>query len=302
MNPNDPSQHDGAGVLCAHCGQLESAHGPASKCLFEATTYKPGDVIIVDVDLAAKLPPHMIAPLFDRAIREVQGQMDRSFIEAMERERLKPPPRRMPLRARLWHDLGRFALRRGWHRLANYCINQFSAGGGVFMDHLSLRDKLLHAVLSRLFEYRDITKVSDKKHLYLRRYFITKKKPGSDERIFVHFIARSDDDRDLHDHPWDFTSYILLGGYTEESFMFEPGDPTIKQYFGKFSKLVRKATWAHRLTLEPGVPTWTLVFRRGRKREWGFWQDGKTWVPWNIYLGVNEEFDEDMEKKIKVNA
>ena len=34
--------------------------------------------------------------------------------------------------------------------------------------------------------------------------------------LYVHHFLRSDQDRDLHDHPWHFTSLILWGGYVEE--------------------------------------------------------------------------------------
>ena len=33
--------------------------------------------------------------------------------------------------------------------------------------------------------------------------------------IFLHFINRADEDKDLHDHPWSFWSIILKGGYIE---------------------------------------------------------------------------------------
>lgn len=31
----------------------------------------------------------------------------------------------------------------------------------------------------------------------------------------VHYIATADDDRALHDHPWNFVSLVLQGGYVE---------------------------------------------------------------------------------------
>jgi hypothetical protein len=31
----------------------------------------------------------------------------------------------------------------------------------------------------------------------------------------IHHILRSDNERDLHDHPFDFTSFIFKGSYTE---------------------------------------------------------------------------------------
>lgn len=44
------------GMACKHCGELEVDHGPASKCLFEATSYSEGDTMIVDVALTQNLP------------------------------------------------------------------------------------------------------------------------------------------------------------------------------------------------------------------------------------------------------
>ena len=35
--------------------------------------------------------------------------------------------------------------------------------------------------------------------------------------VKLHRFLRSDPARDLHDHPWDFVSIILWGGYYEET-------------------------------------------------------------------------------------
>jgi hypothetical protein len=35
--------------------------------------------------------------------------------------------------------------------------------------------------------------------------------------VKLHHILRSDDDRDLHDHPWSFLSIVLKGGYWEHT-------------------------------------------------------------------------------------
>jgi hypothetical protein len=44
---------------------------------------------------------------------------------------------------------------------------------------------------------------------YMRRYIF--RTPWFTLRL--HHILRSDDDRHLHDHPFDFTSFLLTGGY-----------------------------------------------------------------------------------------
>ena len=48
--------------------------------------------------------------------------------------------------------------------------------------------------------------------VYMRRFYLQRSKQMS---VRVHHILRSDAGIDLHDHPWDFTSYVLKGAYTE---------------------------------------------------------------------------------------
>jgi hypothetical protein len=43
--------------------------------------------------------------------------------------------------------------------------------------------------------------------------------------LFLHCFVRSDDDRALHDHPWDYTSFILRGTYIEHKDEEGSGDP-----------------------------------------------------------------------------
>ena len=82
-------------------------------------------------------------------------------------------------------------------------------------------------------------------------------------QIRLHHILRSDNDRHYHDHPFDFVSLILSGGYIEH----RPNQPQ-RLYLPK-SVLVRKAKDLHYLKLL-GRDAWTLVFATNRKRAWGF--------------------------------
>lgn len=90
--------------------------------------------------------------------------------------------------------------------------------------------------------------------------------------VRVHNIMRKDDDRHPHDHPFDFTSFILKGGYVEwrpdgkGTRKFLPGDV-----------VTRKAEDLHIITELLGASTWTLVFAGPLRRRWGF-QTEKGWV------------------------
>lgn len=75
---------------------------------------------------------------------------------------------------------------------------------------------LFEKFLSLVLPHFDIKKTIDGQEVvYLRRFFLFKSRWGN---IYLHHILRSDDDPDPHDHPWDFTSLILRGGYVDESY------------------------------------------------------------------------------------
>lgn len=123
--------------------------------------------------------------------------------------------------------------------------------------------------------------------------------------VRLHLILRSDADRHLHDHPFDFTSLLLTGGYTEitpcplcehgyrlygsESDGHERcdhcyGSARQSTKFPRFSLNRKRAEDVHALTLEK--PVLTLVFAGPKRRDWGFhtedgWVDnehyGKRW-------------------------
>lgn len=91
-------------------------------------------------------------------------------------------------------------------------------------------------------------------------------------RLYVHRFRRSDIDVP-HDHPWNYLSIILWGGYFEQT----PDDP----YFSwkpPGSILYHKAEWIHRVILKqdiegfwPPVNAWTLVWLGCKRRKWGFY-------------------------------
>jgi hypothetical protein len=97
----------------------------------------------------------------------------------------------------------------------------------------------------------------------------------------VHRILRSDHDRALHDHPWDYASIILRGGYWE---ITDGG----RRWYGPGSIVVRRAEHLHRLVLPHGPPATTLFLHRRKRRDWGFRTEAG-WVDWRTYAGARGE-------------
>jgi hypothetical protein len=149
---------------------------------------------------------------------------------------------------------------------------------------------------------------------YLERTYIVKLK---NFQICLHKILQSDEDC-LHDHPWNFLSIILDGGYWERTtaeqvlegpelqwYKMKHKDKLYARWFGVGRVLYRRAEWKHSLKLEKWKPknhhlncdlrdiellkeskilspATTLVIMFKRKREWGFFTKNG-WLPWFKY-------------------
>lgn len=126
---------------------------------------------------------------------------------------------------------------------------------------------------------------------------------ASDNCRMLHFFASADPGRELHDHPWDFGSLILAGGYVEERPLersetkrpcedgsFSGYDPTLRK------TVVRRvgdqryvaATQPHRVA-SVCFDTWTEVETGPLQRQWGFYPDGKFVDYWK-HLGLPNPF------------
>lgn len=119
--------------------------------------------------------------------------------------------------------------------------------------------------------------------------------------IRVHHIMRPDNDRHLHDHPWNARTIVLRGWYREERRVGEvpngvnwnpafsdeglvrasfhrPAGYTGRLLFGQY----------HRISeVSPGG-VWTLFLTWEKQGTWGFHVDGKK-VPYREYLGLDGE-------------
>lgn len=123
--------------------------------------------------------------------------------------------------------------------------------------------------------------------VFLTRWWLFGTDEGEGPALMVHKFHRPDNDRCLHDHPWDFLSLVLWNGYEEE---VEREHPAIKNgnwrgdYAVREKKrnragflLWRPAEFRHRISALPGGPCWTLVLRLRKRRPWGFWTE-EGWV------------------------
>ena len=99
--------------------------------------------------------------------------------------------------------------------------------------------------------------------------------------VFFHTFHRSDHDRALHDHPWPFVTVILKNGYYEEHDQTDDGHK-LTEYQISGSILYRPALWRHRVILDQGKPSYSLVFVGPRIRHWGF-HTPNGWCWWRQY-------------------
>lgn len=99
-------------------------------------------------------------------------------------------------------------------------------------------------------------------------------------KVFLHHILRSDEDLELHDHPWNFVSLILWSGYKE---VLSIGSTIVYRVRTvRAGDVIRhRARDAHRLILDR--PAWTLVGVTGKKRHWGFWTE-RGWEPYEVFF------------------
>ncbi len=106
-------------------------------------------------------------------------------------------------------------------------------------------------------------------------------------RLYIHKICKSDEDAHTHDHPWNFLSLILRGGYYEE-WAEEPRWNITKAAYRSRGTVVRhKRSDSHKLRLSR--PVWTMVLAYGRRQDWGYrvWSEdtrsNSKWVESTVY-------------------
>ena len=97
-----------------------------------------------------------------------------------------------------------------------------------------------------------------------------------------------------HDHPWNYLSIILWGGYFEETVkithIYTLNDKSLKydvphpvpwhdeKWYGPGSILYRRGDKFHKLIIPEGKYSISLIFTGKKWREWGFWDFYKGWI------------------------
>ena len=98
--------------------------------------------------------------------------------------------------------------------------------------------------------------------------------PFTNIHLYLHMINLADKDKDQHDHPWNFISLILKGGYFEEIH----NDLHLRL---PFTASYKKADTPHRVIDLLGK-TYTLVLTWGKRRVWGY-HTKNGWVDFETY-------------------
>lgn len=121
---------------------------------------------------------------------------------------------------------------------------------------------------------------------YLERYYLfLKDRKKFPFNIFLHHFLKGDPD-DVHDHPWNYCTLVVKGGYWE----------WLPQFNSKGQKIGELSVWRgvghmrycraesyHRIELDPNTDCWTIFMPMKQRKEWGFLVKNK-WVHFNDYL------------------
>lgn len=134
------------------------------------------------------------------------------------------------------------------------------------MIRKELKMHLVNWLINKLFLVKEIRSKEGVLHFQRWRFFTS---PWL--RIYLHKICRSDEDKHLHTHPWNFISFILKGGYNQLFCADLDFLPSI-QIFERFNIVHMNRYDGHQITLSH-TPTWTLVFAYGGYKDWGYFTE-----------------------------
>lgn len=135
-------------------------------------------------------------------------------------------------------------------------------------------------ILDLLFKREDIGPGD-----YMKRWVVYRFKSG--RCCYIQRFGHGDDARHMHDHPKDFISIGLCGGYVE----CVPQYPIVEGLITGRVHVTYEAPWIRRIGkwhvhslphITPG--TWTVLFGGRNCRKWGFYTN-EGWVHWREYVG-----------------
>ena len=134
--------------------------------------------------------------------------------------------------------------------------------------------------------------------LYMGRWWLHQYHEAGDMGARLHHIARPDADRQLHDHPYSFTSVVLRGGYVEALPKSQEGvwgadgreEVTLVERRTDLNPVVfRQAKDRHQIvSVLPDTLTLFITGPKSEEHSWGFYtQHG--FISWREYLGESDE-------------
>lgn len=113
--------------------------------------------------------------------------------------------------------------------------------------------------------------------------------------IYVHRFVSSDDDPELHNHPWEAVSLILAGGYVEERLCRWVGrdewskTSTYRRYFRPWSINRIFSDTFHKVTLVE-EDCWTLIKCGSKVSTWGFLDvETDTFMHWKQHVALRAQ-------------
>ena len=116
--------------------------------------------------------------------------------------------------------------------------------------------------------------------------------------LFLHRMDGPDSRPTLHDHPWNFLSVVLRGGYIERR--LDPATMEVREGHTVRHVNHMRTHDAHAIVSLLRWPTWTLLLVGARRRTWGYWErnpygiDGEwTWTEFDKH-SHNDLFDAAM--------
>lgn len=127
-----------------------------------------------------------------------------------------------------------------------------------------------------LFALMDVPDYANPEYVYLRRFIIFKTPWFG---LYLHIIYVPDGDRDVHNHPMEFWSWAVWGGYHELVMHTEVLGPEYSTYENQFYEHKRHGWLSfhhhpmgvfHSIKSLLKTPTITLVFTGKRAKTWGF--------------------------------
>ncbi len=132
-------------------------------------------------------------------------------------------------------------------------------------------------------QWADIPDARNPHAVYLRRLRIIQTPWFA---FYLHWIFKTDEDRDPHDHPFVFWSFIVRGGYTERLWRIVPGGVRYTQSYdrrwNRFSLHKMDQQTAHMIqTIQPGTITLVMAGKKTGNGRWGFYTPG--FVRWQDY-------------------